>query len=202
MSEQQIESHVKKWQQIIWIGVAIGLGVGFLLLIYFVSSTLASLADIIVNFSSKAADDHFNDKAVFLFSSVSLINLTLLRLLAILTGTGVIFGGLAVSFFTHAEANRLLISTGITSQTTPKGALATHSPGIVAVVVGAIIIISALFAKSEFNYNLGGTQQRVSKVEYNQPTDQDDKLESDLPPPYVGNKQIDKAKLKNENKGD
>jgi hypothetical protein len=185
MSDQQIERHAKKWQQIIWIGVAISLGVGFLLLIYFVSSTLASLADIIVAFSSKAVDDHFNDKAVFLFSSVSLVNLTLLRLLAILTGTGVIFGGLAVSFFTHAEANKLLISTGNTSQTSPKGALATHSPGIVAVVVGAIIIISALYSKSEFNYDLGSTQQHVSKVDYKESAGQSDESKDDFPAPYL-----------------
>lgn len=196
MSNQQTESHTKKWQQIIWVGVAVGLGVGFLLLIYFVSSTLASLGNIIVAFSGKAVDDHFNDKAVFLFSSVSLINLTLLRLLAILTGTGVIFGGLAVSFFTHAEANKLLISTGNTSQISPRGALATHSPGIVAVVVGAIIIISALYSKSEFNYDLGSTQQHVSKVDYMESASQSDELKDGFPAPYVANNHKSEPKTK------
>ena len=143
MNAQNSEGISKNWQQLIWIGVAFGLGLSFLLIISFVSFSEWKVINIVSNY--KGSD------LAFVFTSISLISLTLLRFLAILIGSAVIFGGLAVSFFTHAEATKITGGNVNLNSFVP-ATLATHSPGIVAVVLGSIIIIAALYAKSTTTY--------------------------------------------------
>ena len=139
-----LDTFTPKWQRAIWIGVATSLAVMCLLLIIFVGLTISKVTNIITS--------NANADLTFVFASISLITLTLLRLLAILTGTAVVFAGLAVSFFAHAEATKISAQSSNSSSLIPKATLATHSPGIAAVVVGSIIIISALYAKSNHEY--------------------------------------------------
>lgn len=86
----------------------------------------------------------------FVMTGLGLVSLTLLRLLAILIGGAIAFAGLAVSFFAHDNASSLAV--GSDGNTSPKMALATYSPGIIGVVVGATVIVGALYAKSNHSY--------------------------------------------------
>lgn len=128
------------WQRGLWVGVAYGLGLMGLLLLAFVGYTVMRVADLM---SAEGAKD-----LSFAFSGMTLITLTLLRLLAMLVGAGMVFGGLVVSFYTHAQATQVQGEGGQGI----KGGLATHSPGITAIVVGAIVIVSALLSKGDYRY--------------------------------------------------
>jgi hypothetical protein len=90
------------------------------------------------------------DKA-FAYASMTLISLTMLRYLAMLIGAAMVFGGLMVSFFTHSRASKLEVG-GTGGSSSGKVALATASPGIASIVVGAIVIVAALFSQGHFKY--------------------------------------------------
>lgn len=131
------------WQRSVWIGVTIGLGVAGALLITLVGYAVYRTTGIVD--SKKDAD------LVFIFSGLALVNSTLLRLLAMLVGAGVIFGGLAVSFFTHASDNKISGEMPSESGST-KAMLASRSPGLIGVFVGGVIIVAALYARSTQTY--------------------------------------------------
>jgi hypothetical protein len=143
MSAQNETSDMRSWQRTLWIGVASALGLVGLLLVLLVSSTVSRTNDLLAAYGG--AD------LTFAFAGMALVNLTLLRLLAILIGAGMVFGGLAVSFFTHEATTRL--TAGHSEQSLGlKASLATSSPGIAAIVVGAAVILSALFAQGRHTY--------------------------------------------------
>ncbi|WP_297833125.1 hypothetical protein [Pseudomonas sp.] len=132
------------WQRRIWSGVTIGLGIAGGLLILLVAYSIYRTSGIVD--SKKDAD------LVFTFSGLALINSTLLRLLAMLIGAGVIFGGLAVSFFTHSTPNQA--RGGVKSELGSVSAmLASHSPGLIGVFIGGVIIVAALYARSTQTYS-------------------------------------------------
>lgn len=143
MSAQNETPDMRSWQRTLWIGVASALGLVGLLLVLLVSSTVSRTNDLLAA--------HGGADLTFAFAGMALVNLTLLRLLAILIGAGMVFGGLAVSFFTHEATTRL--TAGHAEQSLgPKASLATSSPGIAAIVVGAAVILSALFAQGRHAY--------------------------------------------------
>jgi hypothetical protein len=133
-----------KWQQLIWLGAGLALLLMILGLLGFAVSTIKSLTTIIIN--------RTEGDAGFVFASTTAINLTLLRLLAILVGATIAFAGLAVSFFVQDKA--ITLDTQVAKQEVgnAKLALATHSPGIIGVLAGTLIIGLALFARSNYSY--------------------------------------------------
>jgi len=131
------------WQRRIWIGCSVGLmlviGALCLMSAFAVGKTMLLL---------EVEDrDH-----LFQFAGMNLITGSLLRLLAILIGGTIAFVGLAVSFFAHQRATSLDISLAREKDLTTTAALVTYSPGIVAIVIGAAVIISAIYARGTYNY--------------------------------------------------
>lgn len=133
------------WHKYIWFGAGSGLFFVLILLLLFVAKTVSTLVEIM---SLKGADD-----LAFIFSSIALIDLTLLRLLAILVGAAIAFAGLAVSFFAHDKATSLSGEIHESASAYAKAALSAYSPGIVGVVIGAIIIVTAVLATIEHSYS-------------------------------------------------
>ena len=131
------------WQQAVWIGVACALGMTVLLLMIIVAYVLHLGADV---FSKHAGED-----LAFTYAGISLITLTLIRLLAVFFGASLSFGGLVVSYYTHTHTTHLAGSGG-TGESTGKASLSTNSPGIAAILIGALVIIGALFARGEQQY--------------------------------------------------
>jgi len=139
----------------IWIGAGIGLFSTLILLLMFVGLTIYQVVQII--------SERKGAELSFVFSGLALINMTLLRLLAIFSGAAIAFAGLAVSFFTHDKETTLWASTkldtkdNVTNEVAsiiPKaGSLKTYSPGIIAIIVGAIIISIALLHSSKHSYD-------------------------------------------------
>lgn len=84
---------------------------------------------------------------------MTLLYSSLLRLLAILIGGAISFAGLAVSFYAHQQATSLGADAAREHLVNAKAALATNSPGIVAVVIGALVIIVALMLRSPHTYD-------------------------------------------------
>ena len=132
------------WQRNIWGWVTAGLGITCFLLIMLVAYSVYRTTGIVD--SRKSAD------LAFIFSGIALVNSTLLRLLAMLIGSGVIFGGLAVSFFTHSQSSRFGIDAK-EGERSLKTMIASHSPGIIGIFIGGIIIIAALYARSTQTYS-------------------------------------------------
>lgn len=136
------EGLVPVWQRRVWVACS-----GALLLVIFVLLLLVGVAlwKIMSLLEQKTTD------LAFIFSGMALVTASLLRLLAILIGGAIAFVGLAVSFFAHQKATSLASDIGH-EQVNAKAALATNSPGIVAVVIGACVIIFALLSKGTHSY--------------------------------------------------
>ncbi|VVP85145.1 hypothetical protein PS918_02700 [Pseudomonas fluorescens] len=136
--------HWSAWQAGMWKGVGIALGIAGLLLIGLVATSIFRTTSII--------DANSGDDLAFTFSGLGLINNTLLRLLAMLIGAGIIFGGLAVSFFSSSDSNRISLQALPAAGESFKAMVATHTPGLVGIFMGGIIIIAALFARATHDY--------------------------------------------------
>lgn len=136
-------SRITRWQQGIWTGAGLGLLLTIAALLTFTGSTVSRVVELIA--ARTDAD------LAFLFSSIGVVTMTLLRLLAVLIGAAIAFAGLAVSFFAH-EQPASLAGEASGSVGSAKVALATYAPGIVGVLVGAIVIVCALLARSKHDY--------------------------------------------------
>lgn len=133
---------VPNWQSIVWVGLGIALTLLLISLLTLVALTQMRVLDVI-----QAGHE---DRA-FIASTLSSANLILLRFVVVLIGGGVAFAGLAVSFFSHEHATE--ISGGeLPASQVPRFRLVSHSPGIVAIFVGAAVIVCALFAKTTTYY--------------------------------------------------
>lgn len=181
------------WKSYMWLGAGGGLLVTILILLIVTGLVLWRAVDLI------EAQNRNNYE--FTFLSIGLIAFTLIRLLAVLIGAAIAFAGLALSFFVHEKATKFggVINTPesmivkatesmaeiVTEPTAAKkpessmvkATLATYSPGIIGMVVGAVIIVCALFAKSEHEYRTPSqyTIKTTSKP-VNKPTDVESKL--------------------------
>ncbi|MGZ9669535.1 hypothetical protein ACXX9E_26325 [Pseudomonas sp. GNP014] len=163
--------HWPAWQAGMWKGVGIALGIAGLLLIGLVATSIWRTTSII--------DANSGDDLAFTFSGLGLINNTLLRLLAMLIGAGIIFGGLAVSFFSSSDSNRISLHALPVAGESFKAMVATHTPGIVGIFMGGIIIIAALFARSTNNYTA------PDRVEITSGSTQSTEAQTSSPPPIL-----------------
>lgn len=127
------------WQKATWLRASAFLGVVGILLCFLVLFTMYEMFAIVAS---------ENRDSYFVFAGMTLLVGTLLRFLAILVGGGAVFAGLAVSFYTHEKATEIKAE----ATNSAKGTLATSSPGIAAIVVGAVVIIAALFATGKYSY--------------------------------------------------
>lgn len=132
----------RTWQQIVWMGAALALLVVIGALIWFVGATVTDLVAVLKR--------RHQDEPFFVLSGVALITLTLIRMLAILIGGAICFAGLAVSFLTHQQQTSVESAVNRGEQGA-KLTLATYSPGIVAMIIGAAIIVFALYARTSYS---------------------------------------------------
>jgi hypothetical protein len=165
--DQQSHDHVPSWQRVIWLGCAIGLMVMIVGLIALVAYMLTKIMDLLqfkgpvivsvpdtsgLNPNTPPKVMLYSPDYAFVFTGISLVNSSLLRLLAILIGGAIAFVGLAVSFFVHQKTTSMDANATGGPEQNAKFALATNSPGLVAVVIGAIVIIVAVVTKATHTY--------------------------------------------------
>ncbi|WP_313702033.1 hypothetical protein [Achromobacter sp.] len=141
MSGLQISGVTPKWQTLVWIGMGVALTTLLTSMLVFVATTQWRVLDVI--------QQQHVDRA-FIASTLSSANLIVLRFVVVLMGGAIAFAGLAVSFFSHEYAN--VFDAGAAATHVPKLRLVSHSPGLIAVFVGAAVIVCALFAKTTTYY--------------------------------------------------
>ena len=99
----------------------------------------------------------------FVLTAIALTTAGMLRYLAMLIGTALASGGLLVSFLTINQAIGLSAKTG-GSVSAISGGLKTNSPGVVAITVGAVIVVGALFATTSFTSTMGAPRTTTIPV--------------------------------------
>lgn len=161
--------HWPAWQAGMWKGVGIALGIMGLLLIVLVSISIWRTTSIV---EKKNAGD-----LLFIFVGIGIINNTLLRLLTMLIGAGIIFGGLAVSFFSSRDANQISFDANPAAGGVFKAMIASNTPGLIGMFLGGIIIVCALFATSTHRYE----SPRRTVITYGDPQSTQEPTEP-LPP--------------------
>jgi hypothetical protein len=134
---------IPKWQQWIWVGCSIGLMLMIVALCFIVVFALSKIM-LLLEIKDR---DH-----LFQFAGMNLVTGNLLRLLAILIGGAIAFVGLAVSFFAHQKATSMESSIAKNELLNAKAALATYSPGIIAIVIGSVVIMASIYARGTYNY--------------------------------------------------
>jgi hypothetical protein len=144
VAEKSSPTRDSAWHQYIWIGAGAGLLLILLLLLGFVGATVYKIMQII----STQQDADLS----FVFSGVVLVNLTLLRLIALLIGAAIAFAGLAISFFAHDKETSLSAAGKLPDGTAASGGLGTFSPGIIGVIVGAVIVMTAILSTATYQY--------------------------------------------------
>jgi hypothetical protein len=112
-----------------------------------------------------------------MFVGIGMINNTLLRLLAMLIGAGIIFGGLAVSFFSSRDTNQISFDANPTTGGVFKAMIASNTPGLIGMFLGGIIIVCALLTTSTHRYE----SPRRTTITYGEPQSTQDTTEP-LPP--------------------
>ncbi|WP_431484638.1 hypothetical protein [Pseudomonas solani] len=147
----------ERWQQIAWIGAIVFLSITMVLLLGTVGYSSYRSMGVISSFANpelgRAPDP------MFLFAGLSLINTSLVKTIAILSGTAISFAGIAISFFSHEKANQLVASNGDTTGSMAKVALTAYSPGIFGVVVGAAVIMTTVLTPNKYSYSPPVTNQ-------------------------------------------
>jgi hypothetical protein len=133
---------LEKWQAVAWMTSGLVLALSIVGLFALVGYTLwQTLAWLQRNLSSTEQ---------FILTSIALTTAGMLRYLAMLTGIALAAGGLLVSFLTINQAIGLSARSEGADQALV-GSLRTNSPGVMAIVVGSLIVICALFASTSFN---------------------------------------------------
>lgn len=135
-------SSVPKWQSMIWLGLGVALTALLMSILLLVALTQMRVLSVIQDGGADPA---------FVASTLGSSNLILLRIIVVLIGGGISFAGLAVSFFLHESATVVSVGEAPTVPV-PKVRLASRSPGTIAVFVGAVVIVCALFAKTTAHY--------------------------------------------------
>lgn len=135
------------WQKKLWVLTAIVLLIIAVLILFFTSISILKAYSLI-------SENQKN--TTFVFSMTALIQTTILRLLAEISGILIAFSGLIVSFYAQKQAIKVGGEISQSSGLNSKFSLATASPGIFSLVVGAVIITSALFSHTHYSYNRQG----------------------------------------------
>lgn len=182
--EESVALPTENWKKHAWILAIILLlaTMGFLLFI---------VRELSIQTMNAITQSRSND-TLFLFAGLSLVNSSLTKSIAILSGTAVSFAGIAISFFSHEKANRLVAANNDAAGNNAKIALTAYSPGIFAVVVGAAVIMTAVLFPGKFTYQPRQTvEQTFSTAD---PTDKASAL--GLPSPASAKKPADSGSAK------
>ncbi|MCG7326850.1 hypothetical protein [Achromobacter sp. ACRQX] len=137
------EASAPKWQTMIWLGLGATLCVLLAALLSLVAITQMRILTVI---------EKVDTDLVFTATTLGHANLILLRLVVVLIGGGISFAGLAVSFFAHEKASEVSGAAAAASQL-PRVKLISHSPGVIAIVVGAALMACSLFVSSSIYYS-------------------------------------------------
>jgi hypothetical protein len=160
-----------RFERIVWFAVGVGLAacsVGLFALVgYSLWQTLTWLQR-----STTPSEQ-------YVLNAVGLTTLAMLRYLAMLIGAALASGGLLVSFLTLSQAIDVSAKSGGASPTFASG-LKTTSPGVAAVVIGAGIIVAALFSRTELQLSSSQTAQTTARAT-SLPMPSLDDLRSDSP---------------------
>ncbi len=131
-----------KWQMVVWAGCAAILSLELFVLTLLAYTRTTEITTIVSKSDLK--------DGAFILAGLGMSAFSLIRILAILIGSAIIFGGLSVSFFSSERASNVEFSG---NEKLPLSThIASHSPGVMGILVGGIIIICALFAPTNFNY--------------------------------------------------
>lgn len=148
------KTRLDRFEQRVWIAVGFGLAlcsIGLFGLVgYSLWRTLAWLQH-----------SHSPSEA-YVLNAFALTTLALLRYLAMLIGAALASGGLLVSFLTLNHVIDVSANSGGPVPTFTSG-LKTTSPGVAAVVIGAIIMISALFSRVELQLSSALSQPSTAQ---------------------------------------
>lgn len=135
---------IHTWQKHNWTVAVILLFVTMMVLLFIVWANTSSILTIV---SARRDQD-----PSFVFGGMSLVSLTLIRMLAILIGAAVAFAGLAISFFSHDKATQMAASNSKVGGSTTAATLTAYSPGIVGIAFGAVVIMTALLTKTTHSF--------------------------------------------------
>jgi len=128
----------------VWIAVGAGLGACAVGLFALVG---ASLWETLAWLKNPAQSSE-----AYVLNAVALTTQGILRYLAMLIGAALASGGLLVSFLTLTQVIGASAKSGTTAGGL-SGELKTTSPGVVAIAVGCIVILAALFKTTELQIN-------------------------------------------------
>lgn len=95
------------------------------------------------------------DDALYSWTSMTVLANTTMRVLGIFFGAACMFAGAATAFYVTGQTNNLSGGGGQGSNAF-QFALATASPGIVAILAGAAVVVLSVYAKSTFQYTPAG----------------------------------------------
>lgn len=135
---------IQTWQKHNWTVAVILLFATMMILLLIVWANTNSILTIV---SARKDQD-----PSFVFGGMSLVSLTLIRMLAILIGAAVAFAGLAISFFSHDKATQIAASNSNAGGSTTAATLTAYSPGIVGIAFGAVVIMTALLTKTTHSF--------------------------------------------------
>lgn len=154
LKEKNEHPRFGRFEQRVWIAVGLGLAlcsIGLFGLVgYSLWRTLSWLQHSLM------------PSEAYVLNAVALTTLALLRYLAMLVGAALASGGLLVSFLTLSHVIDVSASSGGPTPTFASG-LKTTSPGVAAVVIGAIIMISALFSRVELQLSSALSQPSTER---------------------------------------
>lgn len=143
-----------QWQRVLLTATGVALAITLAALLLFIWWHTAQLHEL----ASRT-----NSSESFAWGAIGLMNVFMIRLLAILCGTAVMFGGVATAFFTIERDIKM--SGGAThDKSALKGALATASPGVVAVLAGAVVIGMAVNSRVDSQFTPSATHTEAASA--------------------------------------
>ena len=134
-----------KWQRSILTMTAIALFITLGCALIFIAWT----ANVLFSLGGMHTDD-----PLYSWTSMTVLANTTMRVLGIFFGAGCMFAGAATAFYTVGH-NTNISGGGGQASSAFQFAIATASPGIIAIVAGATVVVSTVYAKSTFQYTPG-----------------------------------------------
>jgi hypothetical protein len=132
-----------RWQQAMWAAVGLGLAASAAAVFWGVATIFLTLQNWL---ASVKTEDHY-----LIAFGVMILTFSSIRLVAILIGAALAFAGLLVSFLTISQSITASARRG-EGVNSASGMFSTNSPGVAAIIVGAVVMVSALFRTTDARY--------------------------------------------------
>lgn len=131
-------SEMQVWQISVWVGVGLTMAAVMAALMWMLVQNLTFTQDALLSQSA-------SNPTLMLYGMGMAASL-ILRLIGMVFGGALAFGGLLVSFLAHdSESTFAAEGPGVSG----KLRAGSRSPGVLAVIAGCVVIVAALFAKGE-----------------------------------------------------